>query len=952
MQGVQILVLYGPNGHGKTSFFDAIEWGLTGEIHRYSEPSDERNRSRFVRNHFAPTLPEVTLELLLGSGERIKVIRKGTAGGLSRTDYGKNKTLLKIVYEDEKVVLEPQSERLLESFLIREGWRDKITVMGGLNLTHLLGQEKMSRFLRGMKESERYDAISSLFGTQAFMRYKGVFEQWVKDLKEKSSMLLGQVAEVGDSLTRIQQELVHQESKVLTEEVDDRELFHSYIDLFKLPLDLYEDRKWNELHSIAVRCQQELRDARLSMEYGPIRNLAMADSMFSSWRSRIITHEETHKRLKELKRVSNLLERQKFLEELLDGFAEYFKQEGSKVHWEKDIAVSSERLQKSEMRADALRSFANAVMTSLQVADDQENYSALVSSISQISLHDRESKDRLIGVLLNFVAVRDSWLKASAVLETSDEVLQRLESEAKTFQLLNDRYLNLLRAVQEYASQNKEMDACPACGTAGITSEHLLQHVEFERDKVHPQLSVLELGIHKARELVLQQSEDLHALKNRVEKARSEVERQLEELAKKASSEQEKRMRFREQVEYLETELANLNRSRERYQRQAKNIGMDVSDADFHRGLLKESMGLKLQLGSYSFEDQKDVRYQIEMCQELIMQAEMEDAKFFKTLELLGPPLEEVKYWSVKQLETFLHALRDQQTTEVEELEQKEKLNALVRSILEELLDGGRLQSLRKEQLVLNEHYKKLQDEIGQIELDLSVAQEAMGNVQVAVDGLNESVMEQLFETVQTIFARINSHPMYRKLEFTKDRRFQNYKLLMQVLAGDQVANPAYIFSAAQINSIALAVFLAMSIQQQWSPLKLMALDDPVQSMDELNVLGLVDFIRVLSNQSGHDKQIIISTHDATFYRIMLKKFRYQHVGVIEYEGYGKEGPMIKQPFDEQGEPMKDERGEPIYVQNFLPLVTEGLPSLLLEVDRSPSQESEMRTRLPEVHPE
>ena len=29
-----IIVLYAPNGYGKTSFFDAVEWGVTGEINR------------------------------------------------------------------------------------------------------------------------------------------------------------------------------------------------------------------------------------------------------------------------------------------------------------------------------------------------------------------------------------------------------------------------------------------------------------------------------------------------------------------------------------------------------------------------------------------------------------------------------------------------------------------------------------------------------------------------------------------------------------------------------------------------------------------------------------------------------------------------------------------------------------------------------------------------------
>ncbi|MBL0386203.1 hypothetical protein JJB07_06000 [Tumebacillus sp. ITR2] len=39
-------------------------------------------------------------------------------------------------------------------------------------------------------------------------------------------------------------------------------------------------------------------------------------------------------------------------------------------------------------------------------------------------------------------------------------------------------------------------------------------------------------------------------------------------------------------------------------------------------------------------------------------------------------------------------------------------------------------------------------------------------------------------------------------------------------------------------------------------------------------------------------RQFIISTHDATFYELMLKKFRFLRVGVIEYEGYSEKGPL------------------------------------------------------------
>ncbi|NMM55557.1 hypothetical protein [Paenibacillus aquistagni] len=113
-------------------------------------------------------------------------------------------------------------------------------------------------------------------------------------------------------------------------------------------------------------------------------------------------------------------------------------------------------------------------------------------------------------------------------------------------------------------------------------------------------------------------------------------------------------------------------------------------------------------------------------------------------------------------------------------------------------------------------------------------------------------------------------------------------------------ANATYIFSSAQIDSIALSFFMAMGLHQQWSSLQLMGMDDPIQSMDEVNVLSLIDLVRLFMEK--YDKQFIISTHNYNFYQTMLKKFRNQDIAVIEYEGYSEKGPLIKQQVSENAE--------------------------------------------------
>lgn len=71
-----IILIYGPNGHGKTSFFDAIEWGLTGKLHRYDTSTDERNTTKFLGNHLTGKKPMVKI-FLREADEEIIVVRTG-----------------------------------------------------------------------------------------------------------------------------------------------------------------------------------------------------------------------------------------------------------------------------------------------------------------------------------------------------------------------------------------------------------------------------------------------------------------------------------------------------------------------------------------------------------------------------------------------------------------------------------------------------------------------------------------------------------------------------------------------------------------------------------------------------------------------------------------------------------------------------------------------------------
>lgn len=107
--------------------------------------------------------------------------------------------------------------------------------------------------------------------------------------------------------------------------------------------------------------------------------------------------------------------------------------------------------------------------------------------------------------------------------------------------------------------------------------------------------------------------------------------------------------------------------------------------------------------------------------------------------------------------------------------------------------------------------------------------------------------------------------------------------------------DPARILSSSQINVLAVSLFLALNLTVRSLPLQCAILDDPLQSLDDLNLLGLVDVLRHVKDQ----RQTFISTHDLRFGMLLRRKLRPvepgQRTRIIEMSDWSREGPTINQ---------------------------------------------------------
>lgn len=162
----------------------------------------------------------------------------------------------------------------------------------------------------------------------------------------------------------------------------------------------------------------------------------------------------------------------------------------------------------------------------------------------------------------------------------------------------------------------------------------------------------------------------------------------------------------------------------------------------------------------------------------------------------------------------------------------------------------------------------------------------------VIIEKLEVLINSFFFEDlINSIYKKIDPHPTFKKVGFKVS--FETDKPSLNILVSDGVGgmiSPILYFSAAQTNILSLSVFLANAIHAEDdddNPIDVILIDDPIQSMDSINVLSTIDLLRSICLKFG--KQIIISTHDENFFGLLQRKIPSEVFGskFLQLEKFG-----------------------------------------------------------------
>jgi DNA repair exonuclease SbcCD ATPase subunit len=175
---------------------------------------------------------------------------------------------------------------------------------------------------------------------------------------------------------------------------------------------------------------------------------------------------------------------------------------------------------------------------------------------------------------------------------------------------------------------------------------------------------------------------------------------------------------------------------------------------------------------------------------------------------------------------------------------------------------------------------------------------EAAGEARSELGRKINDVMAQLSNSsaglINAIYSRLDVHPTFREFEFRTDRYRDGGHLRPWVCdrRRSKDGNALHVLSAAQLNSLAICLFLALNLERD-SDLRTAILDDPVQSLDDVNLLSLADVLRTVRDH----RQVVVSTHDEVLAELLIRKLRPLRSGnataVVTIDQWSESGPRI-----------------------------------------------------------
>ncbi len=830
-----IVLLGGANGYGKTSFLDAIEWCLTGSVKRLEnelrlrKETSKKQKIGILRNTFCSNNEAVRVSIVASYKDKKVLLTRSFNENDDSLGLGQGHSNFSI--QVEGLTIDGESINDFFGFFNNDL---------NIDLAKTLYQRFVCSFDKNLDlykkgRADFYEMFSAFFGgTDEIEQIINNLEGYEEKINRKKIIHPGLINELSQDIITEKHEITKKEKEVAQAE-----------EQYKNSLNQLSNQSINVNLSRLPRERMLQNDANvenLIMNGGLNNNIGLIRNNVSEYSS-LLRYIDIKSYANYVSNLNNQLKKrfdlQYFNDELFESFIE-------KENIIKDL---------QGLNSSILQSNINFIEQGLL---DLKNTNNQIKDLQVV--RDLRERFTLRSVTVEEINAIEELFKKRGNLKND---LSRFDTDNSTMKALHA----IIDHLEDYnhIRQNGN-DSCLLCGsvffktsTLGLEARKLLGDIDSVRSSLVQQDKELSTEIYTSfsnlfNKVTLLLNDELYKSKQQLS------------LLKQTDKIQTACTYFN--LEFSSITLGQLMQKNRELQNQS-DYTFDPSrfSEDIRQKILTIVNHDKEMMANWRAYSSLSIEKKIQLTEQFVLFAEREEDnlnKRFKlndmvTLEKINTKYVVEKIGALKELEKALESDQSLKEAEKKFIQLRDKLADLTLKFEDKNNKLGELKNILKRLKELRSHW-------------------------------DTEVVRQLNEPMQKIYRRLSRHSNIQSISLSNDGRTSQKASLLAVLDKKKQFNISNILSAGQLSVVSLSIFLTIAMGQRSLPFKCYFMDDPIQSMDDLNILSFVDLLRGEYNaKDSFFDQLFITTCNEDLEDLFGHKMNTFDVNLchLHFESYG-----------------------------------------------------------------